>query len=148
MTRLTTDDSPGIETRRETDTIPVVQGRHRLQCRRRRTELLRKRFRISCVTQQLSEPQTALTPRLDSLLTDSALQLEYIPPGNIFAKHQSAFDSSAKITNRDIEECPVWDGGSLWVIMGVSIQGVIRNTAKVAEMDGDSLRNIDSIAIR
>ena len=57
----------------------------------------------------------------DSLPTDLALLLEYVPPVNIFAKRKRGIGWLVKITNRDIKERPVRDGSPLWVIMGVSI---------------------------
>ena len=56
--------------------------------------------------------------------------LVYVPPGNVSTERQDGIDWLAKFTNRNIKECPVWDGRSLWEITGVPLLGVIENVAK------------------
>ena len=80
-----------------------------------------------------------MTLELNSLPTISALLLEYVPSFSVFAEHQREIDRVATVTNRNINECPVWDGGPLWVIMGVSIwEEIARDKTKmlVAGMEG------------
>lgn len=88
---------------------------------------------------------------LDSLPIDWALLSEYVPPYNVFTECQYDIDRVARITNRDIKECPVRDGGSLWVITGIPVrEGVGMDKVKtlMSGMEGDSLRDVDSIAGR
>jgi len=92
----------------------------------------------------------ALTLGFDSLPRDSATLLEYVLSGNAFTKNQRGFGWLGKVTNRDIEECPVWDGSSLWVITRVSIERRSSGTGQKRwwrEWIGNLLFDVDTVAL-